>query len=118
MPHYDLTKGWTLDDDGVDVLLCGPGGLEIALSAFDVTRLSHVEGLSPALIGSLRQLSWAYPLGEGESELHYIATWDTEAPDAEATHRLHVGTLVLWQLPETVGDRLQAWFAQVEERRR
>jgi hypothetical protein len=118
MPHHDLTEGWTLADDGMDVVLCGPGGLEITLPNFDLTRLSHEEGLSPELIGSLRQLMWAYPLGEGEGDLHYIVTWDPKAPDAEAQHRLHVGTAVLWQLPETVGTRLQAWFAQVEEGRR
>jgi hypothetical protein len=113
MPHYDLTEGWTLDDDGVDVLISGPGGLEITLPAFDVTRLVHEGALSPVVIGSLRQLGWTYPLGE--IDLQYLATWDTEAPHHPAEHRLHVGNAVLWQLPETVGTRLQAWFAQVEE---
>ena len=116
MPHHDLTEGWAIDDNGVDVLLRGPGGLEITLPAFDVTRLIHEEGLSPVTIGSLRQLGWTYPLGE--VDLQYLVTWDTEAPDHTAEHRLHVGNAVLWQLPETVGTRLQAWFAQVEEGRR
>jgi hypothetical protein len=113
MPHYDLTEGWAIDDDGVDVLLTGPGGLEIAFPAFDVARLIHEEGLSPVTIGSLRQLGWTYPLGD--VDLQYLATWDTEAPDHPAEHRLHVGNAVSWQLPETVGTRLQAWFATVEE---
>ena len=113
MPHHDLTDGWALDDNGVDVRISGPGGLEITLAAFEVARLVHEEGLSPVTSGSLRQLGWTYPLGE--VDLQYLMTWDTEAPDQPAEHRLYVGNAVLWQLPETVGTRLQAWFAQVEE---
>jgi hypothetical protein len=71
MPHYDLTEGWAIDDDGVDVLLTGPGGLEISLPAFDVARLVHEAGLSPVTIGSLRQLGWTYPLGDVDLHLGY-----------------------------------------------
>jgi len=113
MPHHDLTHGWALDDDGVDVLLTGPGGLEITLSGFDVGRLHHDEGLGPTLAGTLRQLCWSYPLGD--IEFTYIVTWDMSAPDQAAEHRLYVGNAMLWQLSDAVGTRLQAWFAQVEE---
>ena len=113
MPHHDLTEGWALDDNGVDVRISGPGGLAITLAAFAVARLVHEGVRAPVTLGSLRHLGWTYPLGE--VDLRYRMTWDTEAPEQPAEHRLSVGTAVFWQLPETVGTRLQAWFAQVEE---
>ena len=58
MSHYDLTEGWALDDNGVDILISGPGGLEITLPTFDSAHLVHEGALSPVGIGSLRQLGW------------------------------------------------------------
>src|SRR5262249_36576060 len=113
MHTIDLTNEWWLQDDGIDVLLTGPGNVEIVVPDFDARRLLHEEGLGPDLLGTLRQLSWTYPL-EG-SELQVVSTWDTTRPAHPPRHLLHVGPAVAWVLPDAVGQRLQGWLARCEE---
>src|SRR5262249_50854456 len=86
---------------------------EIVVPDFDARRLLHEEGLGPDLLGTLRQLSWTYPL-EG-SELQVVSTWDTTRPAHPPRHLLHVGPAVAWVLPDAVGQRLQGWLARCEE---
>lgn len=123
MESHDLTKGWHLTDDGVDVIIEGPGNLEIVLRDFDARQLAHKEGLEAEVIGTMRQLSWFYPLGRGmpgdieQSWVELMSTWEPSMPDHPTQHTLHVGNHLLWQLPESTGEKLQAWFARTEEQR-
>lgn len=122
MQTIDLTRDWWLEDDGQDVLITGPGNLEIALRHFTATKLLHQEGLGPDVIGTLRQLSWRYPVqtqAEGDFEevwLELITTWDSDQADSPQQHVLHAGNHhITWHLPDDVGQRLQGWFARKEE---
>jgi len=114
-----LTNGWFLHDDFEDVLITGPGNLEIVMFSFDVHKLVHTEGLGPEAIGTLRQLSWRYPLtssaNDPDSEWQMISTWDSAAPEVPAQYRMLIGAAVTWQLPEEVGQRLEGWLVRKEE---
>jgi hypothetical protein len=131
MHSLDLGEDWTLVDDGCDVVLLGPGRLEIVLTGFDPRQLTHEEGLGPACLGTLRQISWRYPLGSAcpwveprassgapsRDELQLITTWDTAQADGFRHHRLHVGPAISWTLPDGVGTALGDWLARQEEHR-
>jgi hypothetical protein len=119
----DLTHDWWLYDDGQDVLLRGPGNLAIALRPFDPALLTHMDGLPHARSGTRRQLCWRYrlaPLGDDAHEeywLQLVTTWDSTAADDVPTHQLHLGTAVVWQLPDEVGQRLHGWLLLAEQLR-
>lgn len=112
--------GWSLTDDGEDVCIQGPGRLDIVLRRFEPQRLQHQEGLPPEMIGTLRQLSWRYPveLPDDFSKecvwLELIATWDSTGGGVPL-HILHLGTNVTWELPQEFSEALQRFFARKEE---
>ena len=119
MLTLDLSEGWWLEDDGRDVLLTGPGGLEISLPSFAVSRLSHAETMPADETGTLREITWSYLLDPEpcpDSELRLSSTFDPQQSHA-ALHVLHLGTHTLWSLPDMVGWRLGGYFAMKQEGR-
>lgn len=123
MQKYACGEGWDITDDGVDVVLSGPGQLEIVMPRFAVDRLIHEQGLGPEVIGRLRQMGWTYPLDAPEDddacavELSLILTWDSTQPDCPVQGMLYVGTHVTWQVPAAAAQAMGTWFAIQEERR-
>ena len=114
MKIIDFGQGWSLEDDGVDVCIMGPGRLEIVLRDFDPKKLVHEEGLPSSILGTLRQISWRYPL-ESVTALQLISPWDSSAADAPHQHSRDRANAVTWALSGSVGERLQGWLAQAEE---
>jgi hypothetical protein len=114
MLDVDLTEGWAVHDDGVDVLITGPGQLEISLLHFDVAQLSYDEPTEPELLGTLKQLIWRYPLIQPptpDSELQLIITIDAGDDEPVPLHMLHIGTRISWALPPTAGWSLSGYFS-------
>lgn len=124
-----LDAEWFLEDDGIDVLMRGPGQLELLLKHFAPTHLEHTEGLPQGdSRETLRQIAWYCPLDpDGPPDawsLEFIITWDARPPTPDADgilleherlYRLHVGPQITWRLSPEAGERLQAWFASQEE---
>jgi hypothetical protein len=107
-----MDEQWTLQHDGVDLVIYGPGKLEIVLSDFDPQRTSRSETLPESLLGALLQRACRYPLEAGY-ELELISTSNPSTPDTPELHRLHVGTKMTWELPEEFAEQLHDWFARV-----
>lgn len=96
-------KNWTVEEDGGDLLICGPGELEIVLRDFDPAR-SMSGGLPEEMTGELRTSSVNYFIEDGvEIELVTVAS-----PDGDGVTKLHVGNYVSWELPAAFGRRLKA----------
>jgi hypothetical protein len=98
------SEGWSLRQEGEDLLIWGPGGLEIVLRHFDQTQIQHNQPISPEAVGDPPQLDWLYTLEEGIT-LHLVST---KSPDGEPLHRLHLGAegangcwQVSWHLPDS-----------------
>ena len=98
------SEGWSLRQEGEDLLIWGPGGLEIVLRHFDQTQIQHNQPISPEAVGDPPQLDWLYTLEEGIT-LHLVST---KSPDEEPLHRLHLGAegangcwQVSWHLPDS-----------------
>jgi hypothetical protein len=83
---------WSITHDNTDVLITGPGGLEITLRDFD-PALGERDELPPETLGSLLQRQWRFPLEDGVW-LDGLSTGDTAALDRPELHRLYVGTCV------------------------
>jgi hypothetical protein len=119
MLTLDLTEGWWLKDDGRDVLLSGPGGLEISMPSFAVRRLSHEE-LPAHATSMLREITYRYLLDPEpcpDSELSLSSTYDPATQSVTPLHVLRLGTHTLWNLPDTVGWLLGGYLGMKQEGR-
>jgi hypothetical protein len=103
------SAGWSLSYEGGDLMIQGPGGLEIVVCHFDQTKIQHNEPLSPEVVGDPPQLDWLYTL-EGGITLHLVSS---SSPEGEALHRLRVsaegvtgGWQVGWHLPDDIAAML------------
>ena len=94
---------WTVFYEGDDVVLCGPGGLQIMLYDFDAERLERLPDL-PMQEGLFVQRQWRYPLEEGVW-LELIST-EHATNTLQTLHLLRVGTAVAWQLSEESAELL------------
>jgi hypothetical protein len=99
-------EGWELRQEDVDVILRGPGRLEIVFAHFDAAKVERPEGLPPELIGRTRQQGWAYRLDEATT-LELISIWEVEA-EASRQHLLHANTRIVWELPDAIAQALHA----------
>jgi hypothetical protein len=103
------SKGWSLSYDGGNLLIQGPGGLEIVVRQFDQTKIQHEEPLSPEVVGDSPQLDWLYALEDGIT-LHLVSR---SSSDGEPLHRLLLraegeagGWQVGWHLPDDIAVML------------
>jgi hypothetical protein len=102
--------------NGHDVLIYGPGNLEILLRQFDLSLVVHHNNAMPEIFSNFSQRHWTYPLWldvklrlvsttsstpRGRPDLHSLSLgcpwvkWTLSDRDAEAFHRLMtVGDLV------------------------
>lgn len=123
MQRHEFGEDWGIDDDGVDVVLYGPGQLEIVMRRFDVGRLTHEQERDPEILGTLRQIGWTYQLeapedgDAGPLELSLVLTWDSAQLERPMHGILYVGEHVSWQMPAPTAQALSAWCARQAHRR-
>lgn len=96
---------WQCRMDDTDLVITGPGSLELILHDFDRSRVEHHEDLGAEVLGTLIQRSWRYPIEPG-IWLELISTEDTGNLDSPALHMLHAGTAISWHLPDAFAEDL------------
>lgn len=79
---------WQVDRKGTDIVIKGPGGLEVVLRNFDPARVQR----DPLLWGR----RWSYPLDEEGTLLEVTSVVD---PERGHEHRLHFGGGASWRIP-------------------
>lgn len=100
--------GWELRHYGPELLILGPGRLEIMIDPFESQRVRwDFDPLAPALVGDLRQLGWELVLPDGVT-LQGIMTWRPDFPGdvTQADYQVSVGNYILWTLPASFGAAL------------
>jgi hypothetical protein len=100
-----MTNDWTYSIDGDNLVLCGPGKLEIVCEDFFSAGPFPLNSLPPEALGTLRQRGWAFALQEGVG-LELISTRDTAKPRRAERHSLHIGRQVSWPLPPRFAEQL------------
>jgi hypothetical protein len=95
---------WMLEYLNTDLVITGPGQLQIVLQEFDPDRLRSDHILPPEVLGDLQQGGWSYELEPGVT-LQLISTRSRHHPGS-ALHVLHVGRQVSWTLPAEFGAQL------------
>jgi hypothetical protein len=98
---------WTITEELDDLLICGPGNLEIVLKDFSPMQTLPSNPLPQEMLGSLRQREWSYLL-EPNVELQLISTRDSTNPETPELHMLHIGSRVSWTVPAEFAERLHA----------
>ena len=107
------SEGWSIRQEGEDLIIGGPGHLEIVVNRFDQTKIQHNEPLSPESVGDSPQIDWLYTLDEAIA-LHLVST---KGPDGDPVHRLHLGaegTKGCWQVSWHLPDSFAAILYQLE----
>lgn len=95
---------WRVEQGETEIVIYGPGGLEIMLREFDPIRVQRLL-LSAALAGGLIQRSWAYPLYEGVT-LELVSVLH---PKGDESHRLRLGDRVRWMdIPNKFAEALHS----------
>jgi hypothetical protein len=100
-------KDWTTYEELGDLIIVGPGDLEIVLHDFSPAR---VEVEEPTLTGSLAQRTWRYKLEKGIF-LELISTMERN-DTRSAMHCLHIGSFVRWEVPEEFAKKLHSLASQ------
>lgn len=113
---HELGLGWWIHEKGQDVLISGPGGLEIDLNPFDADKLEFEEGYVLGTIGRLMRRSWHYPLPEheGESRLSLLLMWASTVAGNAELYKMYLGTHISWILIGDTGHKLWQWFSDTK----
>jgi len=108
---------WSIDHHGGDLIIYGPGQLEIILHHFDAAKAQEGWELPARWVGTLVERHWRYPLEEGVwlegISIHNTADMLGRPP----THLLHIGNAVSWHLPKDVAEELHELMGEVGEKR-
>lgn len=107
---------WRIDHHGGNLMIYGPGQLEIILHDFDATRASEGWELPARLVGALVERHWRYPLAEG-MWMEGISIQNTaDMLGRPTTHLLHIGHAVSWHLPQAIAEELHTLMGDVKEK--
>lgn len=97
-----MAAQWDVYYDLDDLIVTGPGGLEIVIRDFRHQRPVHDAPLSEEILGDLIQRSWSVEISEGV----VLQLVTTRRPEGGELHLLHVGSMVSWELPGEFAERL------------
>ena len=133
---------WHIDWDGADVVIVGPGSVEVVLRGFDAAKLETVglpsnvldalgglAALEPVLPdtdvplvhscterpeGQVHQDGWRYT--DDKIDLQCISTWRDGAPDHGRCNILWVGECVSWPIDTPTYRTIDGFFRQQKVR--
>jgi hypothetical protein len=100
-----MTNDWTYLIDADNLVICGPGKLEVVCEDFFALPPSLLVPLPSEVLGTLRQRGWIFALQEGV-RLELVSTRDLAHPKRAERHRLHIGSQVSWPLPPRFAEQL------------
>lgn len=108
---------WRIDHHGGDLMIYGPGQLEIILQNFDAARVQEGYELPARRVGALVERHWRYPLEEGVW-LEGMSIQNTaDMLGRPPTYLLHIGNAVSWHLPKNVAEALHELMDDIREKR-
>ena len=107
---------WRIDHHVGNLVIYGPGQLEIILHDFDAVKASEGWELPDRLVGTLVERHWRYPL-EGGVWLEGISIQNTaDMLGRPPTHFLYIGRAVRWHLPRDTAEELHRLMGEVGEK--
>ena len=107
---------WRIDHHGGNLVIYGPGQLEIILHNFDTDKAQEGVNLPAKLLGTLIERHWRYPLEEG-IWLEGISIRDAaDMLGRPPTYLLHIGNAVSWHLPKDAAEELHRLMGEVGEK--